>query len=462
MAKHRRLTNAMIEQTRATKSDAWLTENDGSRGNGRLMVRISKVPTRLFYFKYSVDGRVKRVPMGRYSRVPLEGYVTLEEARSIARHYFATLCAHGKRDPEHAIGLSDSAAPCTGGIDNAHGPSSSTPSPRDTVLDLCNAYADHLQQAKKPFASDVRNIVKNYIAGTEWATIPSISMSQRDVVSLLRAALRKSSKHTSNKVRSVLSAAYGCAIEASSSADVSSELAKFEIQANPVTSTKKLRGACQVLERALTPHELGLLWHELTHGPDADTAKVKAVRLSLLLGGQRCKQLLRVRLVDVDMEELSVTILDGKGRRATPRKHCLPLLPAALREVRALVEDCDTTQFLFPGRSGKTYLESGCVSRVVREISDRLIRCGDIKKPFGYRDIRRTIETHMSDYVYIPKEIRAQIQSHDLGGVQIKDYNRATFLSAKRDALERWAAYLDECAKAAEAKRAAEDQPKSC
>lgn len=53
----------------------------------------------------------------------------------------------------------------------------------------------------------------------------------------------------------------------------------------------------------------------------------------------------------------------------------------------------------------------------------------------------------------IPKELRAQIQSHDLGGIQMGHYDRFDFMEQKRQALKQWEQYVLECA----AKAAATD-----
>jgi len=43
----------------------------------------------------------------------------------------------------------------------------------------------------------------------------------------------------------------------------------------------------------------------------------------------------------------------------------------------------------------------------------------------------------------IAKDIRAQILSHELGGVQARHYDRHQYLDEKRQVLLTWRAYLD-------------------
>ncbi|MBA4143717.1 MAG: hypothetical protein H0X43_12130 [Nitrosospira sp.] len=46
-----------------------------------------------------------------------------------------------------------------------------------------------------------------------------------------------------------------------------------------------------------------------------------ALKLALLLGGQRTTQLLRLRSVDVDLQSGILRLYDSKGRRRKPRIH---------------------------------------------------------------------------------------------------------------------------------------------
>ena len=54
---------------------------------------------------------------------------------------------------------------------------------------------------------------------------------------------------------------------------------------------------------------------------------------------------------------------------------------------------------------------------------------------FTLGDLRRTVETRLAAEG-VSLEIRAQLQSHGLGGVQAKHYDRHDYLAEKRGALE--------------------------
>lgn len=459
MTSPRRLTTARIDAAHSTGRDVWLSDNDGTRGHGRLTVRVSPADTKLFYFRYQLNGRTKTLPMGRYSRVKLEGFLTLEQAREQARHYSVLLRDPATRDlkqglaPVPAPVPSSSAAPPnasgTPGIDGT------------TVLDLCNAYVAELEhRGSHRSALDARTDTRNYVANTRWAGVGANALTTADVAELMRGVAARCSAHKANRIRSVLSAAYSLAQGSRDDANVSVDLTRFAITSNPVASAKKMKrrrleGAPSTqLDRNLSAAELGHFWGVLTSPPQAESLQFRVIKLSILLGGQRGEQLLRALASNIDLEERTLMIFDGKGNRPEARKHILPLTELALREIEPLVHECERTgePFLFSGKRRGSHLSHSFISRTVAGISDDLIRTGKIKKSFRYRDIRKTAESRMSD-LNIAKEVRAQLQSHDMGGVQTKHYNFSDFLPQKRKALEQWESYLLQCAAACEAER---------
>jgi hypothetical protein len=170
---------------------------------------------------------------------------------------------------------------------------------------------------------------------------------------------------------------------------------------------------------------------------------VRALRLSLRLGGQRGLQLLRVRRVeDVDLEKDVITLYDPKGRRAEARVHALPLTAGAKAEVEFLVSLAETLEspWLFASQASK--LNNGTVSKLVNMISKEFVAAGTSARPFRFDDLRRTVETTMAS-LRISKDIRAQIQSHGISGVQARHYDRWEYMDEKRTTLEAWGKHLE-------------------
>src|SRR5690606_22396552 len=78
------------------------------------------------------------------------------------------------------------------------------------------------------------------------------------------------------------------------------------------------------------------------------------------------------------------------------------------------------------------------VGALVAEISAAMLAEKEVDVPFGWKDMRRTIETLLAQELRVSKDIRAQIQSHGLGGVQDRHYDRADYGDQIRASLIAW------------------------
>ncbi len=64
-----------------------------------------------------------------------------------------------------------------------------------------------------------------------------------------------------------------------------------------------------------------------------------------------------------------------------------------------------------------------------------------MKDAFQLRDVRRSCETRLAA-LGVSRDLRAQLQSHGLGGVQAKHYDRHDYMTEKAAALNAWVKYL--------------------
>ena len=465
MSMSARLTVAAIEACAPSDGDRWLSDNSGGRGCGRLLLRIGPSGTRRWYFKYSQAGRVKRASLGPYSRMPRLDALTLEQARKIAQARSAVL----QQLPSGAWPVSASAPANMGAEPATYGtaqPAAASPPPSMlgapaaggtlsdlSVLALVNAYVVHLRKAKKEkTASQTKGLIKNHFDGTKFAGRPATAVTSDEIADFLRGVLATSTSGVANNVRSVLSAAFGVAAIAKNDPNTPPALAKFGLTTNPVKMVVKAKENPVLSKHPLNFVELGHTWRALRDSTNKERMDARIIRLSWLLGGQRAQQLVRVELRHVDLVGRTIMLLDPKGKRVIPREHWLPLSDAALAEVRALHAESSALggKYLFhsPARIG--YVDANSLSKGMARISQQLVAEGKLAWPVQYLDIRRTCETLMSEELGINKEVRAQIQSHDMGGVQNQRYNFAKFIKAKLQALELWSAYLDRAAAAQE------------
>lgn len=144
---------------------------------------------------------------------------------------------------------------------------------------------------------------------------------------LLSKVIDAGKGRTAAKCRSYLRAAYSLAIRSRTDPKVPLGMRAFGITANPIAGIDALAAYNRTRQRALSGPELAAFLKQLETLPAG--AQRDALKLCLLLGGQRPVQLLRVRPADIDIAASTLTIYDAKGKRRQPRMHVVPLTAEA-------------------------------------------------------------------------------------------------------------------------------------
>jgi hypothetical protein len=305
---------------------------------------------------------------------------------------------------------------------------------RATFGDLMNAYVELLRRARKPSANGVAREIRSSIQSPFqrlWKT-PAIDISLDDLVPVLRRLTRASKWRQAEKTRSYIRAAYTAAAAARGKADASDLFAEFAKLSNigrdlaTIDRPKDVEDATS--KRALTSPELAAYWRRIEAKEGVDGALLRA---HLLTGAQRCTQLSRLAWRSV--EDGAITLLDGKGRRKKLRQHVVPLLDAAAEAFRALRGA--EGEFAFSLDGGKTGAGFHALRRKVAEVTEAMVEAGEVDRPFTPGELRITVETRLAA-AGVPMEVRAQLQSHGLGGVQNKHYDKHDYFQEKRAALE--------------------------
>ena len=144
-------------------------------------------------------------------------------------------------------------------------------------------------------------------------------------------------------------------------------------------------------------------------------------------GTQRIAQLARITEHDYKSEIGAMELLDPKGRREEPREHLVPLAPKGLALVQAMPKG--TKQYFYSNarEAGKRVSE---ISKSMGENS------------FDMRDLRRTCETMLAQ-MGVSKDLRGQLLSHGIHGVQDQVYDKYEYLPEKRHILTLWESKLD-------------------
>ncbi len=419
----------------AARSDVWLTD-PGARGQGRFTVRCTASGARVCMFRHTrTDGTREILKVADYDPRGVRG-MTLQEAREKAGE-FAKLGAGGVdlRECFAARASAEAAAAEAAVVAERRAAGG-------TFEALFRVYVGTLRGRMSH--DDAKSIFRLHISlpFPELATKPAVRVRAEELRDVLARLIEAGKGRTAAKLRAYVRAAFSMAMRASLDPTLPHALTAFDVELNPADRLPSLAQFSKALDRALTLSELDSFWNRLLESPDC--AARDALITCLLLGGQRPVQLLRTTAKDVDSSGATIALRDikGRNRHANPRRHVLPVhseLAPIIRRRLGLVQDHDSPLF---SSGGRVALRKETVATLVKEIGTAMASAGELEQgPFSLRDLRRTVETHMAA-LGISKDIRAQVQSHGLGGIQARHYDRHEYMPEKRAALDLWVRHL--------------------
>jgi integrase len=418
--------------------DRWIS--DGAvRGSGALWARIGPAGVS-FYFRYTHAGKKKAVPLGGYDEHGTKG-LTLKRAREkageISKLYqsgITDLHGHLERERQSAERARQAAEEAARRAAEEAG--------RGTLKQLLDAYVAHLVRLGKQSARDVRSIFDVHIsqAAPELGPCKAADISVDQFVHLIGRLTEAGKGRTAGKLRSYLRAAYSLAIASRTDPDAPLMLRAFGIETNPLASVgaRALSRYNRTRDRVLSGPELAAFLKRLEALPGRP--QTDALRLCVLLGGQRPAQLLRARPGDVDLSASTITLYDPKGAHSQPRRHVLPLTKDAGKILEQRIAALEEGEPLF-STDQESRLRPETISVLVTDIAAAMVKEKQAREAFQLRDIRRTCETMLAG-LKVSSDVRAELQSHGLGGVQKRHYDRHEYALEKRQALEKWARHL--------------------
>lgn len=297
---------------------------------------------------------------------------------------------------------------------------------------MVNAYVASLEARGAARWKDVRNACRLHLEQHHpdlWAT-PADNLIVEDLLIPVARLVGEGKARQAAMIRSHLQAAYNAAIRARTDASAPDALRKLKITTNPGRDLATVRGAIRAKDRALSAEELRAYWRHLQALNDPHRSLLVA---HLLLGGQRMEQLGRLTVDDWDRRQNTLTLRDSKGRRALPRLHVLPILPPVAAALAAM-RRAPAGQYLWTLTQGKSGCSSLAAGDACERVCSAMMATGEALERFTLGDIRRTIETLLAGFG-TPQEVRAQLQSHGLSGVQHRHYDRADYMEDKLQSL---------------------------
>lgn len=408
------------------------------RGAGRLQARAWTGGVNFVYRYTAPDGSRVRLPLGAFDPQGRDG-PTLKQARAKAAD-LAKLYQSGNRDlrglqaAEQQGAQRQREAAERQRKAEARAAEVAAASQQATLGALLNAYVEQLRRDAKPSAREVELSLNRHIRDAWpllWAT-PASDIAMEDGITILSRLVGDGKLREAAKLRSYMRAAFAAAIRARQSAHGLQTLRALRITANPVRDLMTVKGANKVRERALSVAELRCYWRRIAALPGPGGAML---RFHLLTGGQRIDQLGRTTTADIDVDAHTLRLRDPKGRRETARVHTVPMLPEAETALEAMASP-RLGPFLFTATFGERGAVYATAHHRVRAVAEAMVKAGEAASKFTLGDLRRTVETRLAA-LGVSREIRGHLQSHGLGGVQARHYDRHDYLTEKRAALER-------------------------
>jgi integrase len=401
---------------------------------GSLQARMLSSQAVQLYWRYSLDGRTYREPIGVHdpSAPPKKMEPTprgfslaaaRERCRELAKRHEQHRDDGGLRGAKLSERKRIAQARESHRLAEAAAAAAAAEQARHSLAALLDDYVKLQRSKARISAREAEGIFDLHVVAA-WPAIaqsPASDLKQEQVVDMLRRLVEQGKGRTSNKLRTYLRAAYQCAIDVRVSASIPVAFKGYNVHSNPVALTKRDRQFDRADKRPLTTDELRIYWRLIEKLPGL---RGHCLRLHLLTGGQRIEQLVRLRWADVRVD--SITLHDVKGRPGQgPRAHSVPITMTAARDLKALERVGDhvfSTTKGVKSISGTTL--SGWSAQVV----------GDAIEGFQLKRVRSGVETLLAAN-RIGREIRGHLQSHGLTGVQARHYDGHDYILEKREAL---------------------------
>jgi hypothetical protein len=420
----------MTQGTLTTRKIAALAPGEwasdpAARGAGRLQARRLRTGGVAWYYRYTA-------PDGQRVRQPLAHDLSLADARAEADK-LARRFQEGARDLRETLVAEQKEAARQREAEQRASDAATTRASA-TLGALMTAYVEQLRRDGKASAEAVGSAVKRHIE-TPWSKLwarPAADVDTDDLLEVVARVVTAGKRREAAKLRSYIRAAYAAAISARHNATALPALRALKIAANPARDLATIEANTTPGERNLSIAELHAYWKRISakgfrYGP--------LLQFHLLTGAQRLKMLERAVDADLDDDTQSFRLLDYKGRRKQPRQHDVPRILAA-REALGRMRPERLGPHLFTMTSGETAATHSSMRDALAIVNTAMQEAGELQGgTFTAGDLRRTVETRLAAEG-VSMEDRGHLQSHGLGGVQSRHYDRHKRLKETRAALE--------------------------
>lgn len=377
----RKLTTKFIEGVKPDPSKRLEFRDELMPG---LVLRISTSGTKTFCLHKRINGKMRRLTIGRF------GVVSLAEARERVRQVLYEI-ETGRFEDRTGVEV-------------------------ETKPTLGDVIPDYIEKHAKVHNRDWK---RKEALLAKFTTLHGKRIDEIKRADVVKACdvIHKSAPVSANRALAHLKHLMGWCVE------------RGMIDASPIAGMKPLSKE-RSRERVLTDDELGALWTacDAEGYPFGDCMKL------LILSGQRRAEVAEMRWSELDLEKRLWTLPSQRAKNG--RQHTVPVTDAmlgVLRKVpRFLGSDCVFTT------TGKTPVSG--FGRL-KERLDKALPEGT--EPWIIHDLRRTMSTNMA-MLGVPQPVTEALLNHKTGVVSgvAAIYNAYSYADEKREALDRWNQHL--------------------
>lgn len=419
---------SMTPQGLAGLSSGEWASDPSARGEGVFEARKLKSGVIAYYFRYTSSNGVRErilIATGLSHDGSLKS-ARIEAGKLRTRYQSGDRDLRAVLDAEQAEAARERAAAAA--IDEADQVKA-----KATLGALLEAYVANMRKAGKASTDSVLACVHRHVRDAKpklWSK-PANDVTTDDLMVAVARLADDDKLREAAKLRSYLRAAFAAGVRARHTAKAIPALRALRVSHNPATDLATIEDSSRPRERALSVNELRHYWTRIQAMPVPDGA---LLRFHLLTGAQRIEQLARVTVDDL-LEGDRVRIRDTKGRRRVARNHDVPLISAAVEAMQEM-DGGKYGPFVFTVTEGLKGASYAVMQARVRDVATAMQKADELTgEIFTAGDLRRTVETRLAAEG-VSQEVRAQLQSHGLGGVQARHYDKHDYLDSKRGALE--------------------------
>lgn len=343
-----------------------------------LSIRVSYGGAKTFHDIYRVEGKRKRVTIGRWPRI------SLDQARDEWRRHREAL----KRGD--APDATKTEAASTGLFES-----------------VVREWMEKEQSKHRPkTVYNLERVIKTCLLPV-WTGKAVKNITRSDVVALLDGIIERGSKAQAWKVHGDIRAFFSWCLD------------REYITVDPVAGMKRM-GVNKARDRVLTDAELREVYRAASRIGPAGTAV-----MILALTGARREEIGALKWAEVDLTNGAIKL--SSDRTKTGNGHCKPLSTVALDILKAIPRT--DSPYVFGERGVRDWTGPKDKLDALSGVSDWRIH-----------DLRRTLSTRLNEMGVEPHVVEA-ILDHTVKGVA-GVYNKATYEKMKREALQKWAKHI--------------------